>query len=231
MKILKYQSFLNENASIDENSMKTIEKYIGEITSLAEGKGELSTAAQQGKLSPSYFISGYFHNIAAFRSGLLEELKEVFDKVVSEKRQDILKKYLKTLLIFEFRLDKMTGNSRKGDTGKRDKISTKGREWPQDKFSKSKEIFGPEIENTITNFEKILVKMKSEFNNKPVNSQSIGTKDPQVRYKELVASWKEEQKKLGKNTSPGQGTRARLMKQAKSELGIKESKISTFENF
>jgi hypothetical protein len=34
-------------------------------------------------------------------------------------------------------------------------------------------------------------------------------------YKELITNWKQEQKKLGKNIKPGQGTRNRLMKQAK----------------
>lgn len=41
------------------------------------------------------------------------------------------------------------------------------------------------------------------------------------KYQELVAKWKEEQKKLGKNVNPGEGTRERLMKQA--EAVVKES--------
>ena len=34
-------------------------------------------------------------------------------------------------------------------------------------------------------------------------------------YKQLITKWEQEQKKLGKNTKPGQGTRNRLMKEAK----------------
>jgi len=56
--------------------------------------------------------------------------------------------------------------------------------------------------------------------------KSTGVTEPKVdaKYKELVAKWKESQKKLGKNTSPGEGTRARLMKQAQLEAGYDETK-------
>lgn len=236
MKILKYQSFLNENTSINSNSMKTIEKYYNEMIALSKNL--------QDPLWKLGVLNGYFFNIVTFRGysklgeELMEEFKEVFEKISFEKRQDILEKYLKTLLIFEFRIDKMTGNSQKGNTGKKDKLSTKRStldySFGEDKFSKARKIYEPEIQNNITNFEKILGKMKSELNNKPVNTESTkssDTKDPQVRYKELLSEWKESQKKLNKNTSPGQGTRARLMKQAKSELGIKEHVIFKFESF
>lgn len=45
-------------------------------------------------------------------------------------------------------------------------------------------------------------------------------------YKELIKNWKQEQKKSGKNTSPGQGTRNRLMKQAKLKFSEKNSDVS-----
>ena len=263
MRILKYESFLNENTSIDSNSTKTIEKYYNEMIALSKNLQDPSWRLIKTVLS------GYFFNIEAFRSysklgdELMEEFKKVFEKLSFEKRQDILEKYLKTLLIFEFRIDKMTGNSQKGKTGKKDKLSTKrstlDNSFGEDKFSKARKIYEPEIQNNITNFEKILGKMKSDPNNKPVNTESTkssdtkdpqkmksdpnnkpvntestkssDTKDPQVRYKELLSEWKESQKKLGKNTSPGQGTRARLMKQSKSELEIKEHIIFRFESF
>lgn len=41
------------------------------------------------------------------------------------------------------------------------------------------------------------------------------------KYKELLAKWQEEQKKLGKNTNPGEGTRARLKKEAETQVGVK----------
>jgi hypothetical protein len=41
------------------------------------------------------------------------------------------------------------------------------------------------------------------------------------KYKEILAKWQEEQKKQGKNTNAGEGTRARLKKEA--ELAVKES--------
>ena len=40
----------------------------------------------------------------------------------------------------------------------------------------------------------------------------------QTRYKELILQWKEGQKKLGKNTIPGEGTRKRIFIQAESEV-------------
>ena len=49
------------------------------------------------------------------------------------------------------------------------------------------------------------------------------TKKPTVdeKYKEILAKWQEEQKKQGKNTNAGEGTRERLKKEA--ELAVKES--------
>ena len=47
-------------------------------------------------------------------------------------------------------------------------------------------------------------------------------------YKMLLGKWKEQQKAAGKNTSPGQGTRARLKKQA---IAMSESRIVKFEDF
>lgn len=62
---------------------------------------------------------------------------------------------------------------------------------------------------------------KNKISVKPKDSKdkSVVNKDPQTRYKELLAEWKDSQKKLGKNTTPGQGTRTRLMRQAKE--GVK----------
>lgn len=44
-------------------------------------------------------------------------------------------------------------------------------------------------------------------------------------YKELVNKWKQEQKKLGKNSNPGQGTRNRLMKQAKLQASENQQDV------
>ena len=225
MRILKYESFLNENTSINSNSMKIIGDYYNEILK------------SNTPLSKIYFI-GYFTALSAFRSLLYENLYETYKKVLEDNRKDILEKNLKNILLIELRLDKMAKNAGEGNTGSKDKLSTKrstlDNSFGEDKYSKSKKIYETEIENNLSNLEKILVKMKSELNNKPVNTESTkssDTKDPQVRYKELLSEWKESQKKLGKNTSPGQGTRSRLMKQAKSELGIKEHIIFRFESF
>ena len=59
----------------------------------------------------------------------------------------------------------------------------------------------------------------------PTSSTDTGELKPEVqaRYKELLMSWKESQKKIGKNTSPGEGTRTRLMKQAESEINFDET--------
>ena len=51
-----------------------------------------------------------------------------------------------------------------------------------------------------------------------------------AKYKELLNKWKEEQRKAGKNTSPGEGTRKRLRRQA--EEMVKENKtIMSYNNF
>lgn len=71
--------------------------------------------------------------------------------------------------------------------------------------------------NTTTNTEPD----KEDQTTKPTTSDI----SPEVttRYKELMTAWKENQKKLGKNTSPGEGTRTRLMKQAESEVNFDET--------
>ena len=60
----------------------------------------------------------------------------------------------------------------------------------------------------------------------PVIADEKEESNPAVdkRYKELVLQWKESQKKLGKNTNPGEGTRIRLLKQAQSEINFDETK-------
>jgi hypothetical protein len=59
-----------------------------------------------------------------------------------------------------------------------------------------------------------------------VDGNSKLNSDVDAKYKELVSKWKAEQKKLGKNESPGQGTRARLMKQAQSEVSKNQQKTN-----
>jgi len=226
MRIYNYELFINEGSkSLDSNSMKIIGDYYNEI--LKSGTPLSITS-----------LMGYFISLSAFRSSLYDKFYETYKKVLQGNRKDILEKYLKNILLIELRLNKMASNAGEGNTGKKDKLSTKrstlNNSYGEDKYSKSKKIYETEIENNLSYFEKIIEKMNSEFNNKPVNSESskpTDIKDPQVRYKELLSEWKESQKKLGKNTSPGQGTRSRLMKQAKSELGIKENIIFRFENF
>jgi len=226
MRIYNFELFINEGSkSLDSNSMKIIGDYYNEI--LKSGTPLSITS-----------LMGYFISLSAFRSSLYDKFYETYKKVLQGNRKDILEKYLKNILLIELRLNKMASNAGEGNTGKKDKLSTKrstlNNSYGEDKYSKSKKIYETEIENNLSYFEKIIEKMNSEFNNKPVNSESskpTDIKDPQVRYKELLSEWKESQKKLGKNTSPGQGTRSRLMKQAKSELGIKENIIFRFENF
>ena len=61
---------------------------------------------------------------------------------------------------------------------------------------------------------KVVLSLLEKYQNKP-KDKSFVNKDPQTRYKELLAEWKVSQKNQGKNTTPGQGTRNRLMRQAK----------------
>jgi phage-related protein len=77
-------------------------------------------------------------------------------------------------------------------------------------------------------------KIKSEFEYASSDAEPVqGGDKVQSKYKELLANWKESQKASGKNANPGQGTRSRLMKQAKAELGVSENfrYLKTFENF
>lgn len=85
----------------------------------------------------------------------------------------------------------------------------RGEVFDRDPFIMAKEIYGAEIENNLKQFDTILDKLKGgKSPNKTVE---------QV-YKQLVSKWKEQQRKLGKNTSPGEGTRSRLMKLAKQKI-------------
>ena len=232
MIIYNFELFINEGSkSLDSNSMKIIGDYYNEI---------LKSATPLSRTS----LMGYFISLSAFRSSLYDEFYETYKKVLEGNRKDILEKNLKNILLIELRLNNMATLAIK-ETPKGYKKSTKGNIWGEDKYAKAKEIYGVEIEKNIENFEKILKKINDESEgsntpkevvntiSKPVSKENSVSKttDPQVRYKELLSEWKESQKKLGKNTSPGQGTRARLMKQAKSELGIKENIIFRFENF
>ena len=54
------------------------------------------------------------------------------------------------------------------------------------------------------------------------------TSAEQVEYNKLLSSWKTQQKALGKNVSPGQGTRSSLMKQAQQNTATSTAKSGTF---
>jgi hypothetical protein len=56
----------------------------------------------------------------------------------------------------------------------------------------------------------------------PTPAPDIATKDPEVdkKYQELLAIWQAEQKKLGKNTNAGEGTRVRLKKEAEHAVKV-----------
>ena len=221
MRILQFNSFVNE--SLDPYLKETVEKYYTEI--------------KESKPNEFDLRNKYFFSISNFGGSYLFERKPGTLLDLYENKKDSFLKYLKTLLTIELRLDNMATLAIK-ETPKGYKKSTKGNIWGEDKYAKAKEIYGVEIEKNIENFEKILKKINDESEgsntpkevvntiSKPVSKENSVSKttDPQVRYKELLSEWKESQKKLGKNTSPGQGTRARLMKQVKSELGIKENK-------
>jgi ElaB/YqjD/DUF883 family membrane-anchored ribosome-binding protein len=56
------------------------------------------------------------------------------------------------------------------------------------------------------------------------------TEKIKAKYKELLTKWKEEQKKNGKNTNPGEGTRKRLKKEA-AELVNEGFIFKKFETF
>ena len=94
---------------------------------------------------------------------------------------------------------------------------------------------GPDIPNVV-DLSELMNKSDMEEKDLEMSKSSASEKEPEKpteesevkpevkdRYKELVTAWKVQQKKLGKNDSPGQGTRTRLMKQAESELNFDET--------
>lgn len=70
---------------------------------------------------------------------------------------------------------------------------------------------------------KLKVEKTTEPESEKKSTGSEANTDVNNRYKELIQSWKENQKKNGKNPSPGEGTRKRLMKQAESEVNFDET--------
>jgi dsDNA-binding SOS-regulon protein len=68
----------------------------------------------------------------------------------------------------------------------------------------------------------------SEFDSR--NDKNQGDEEVKNKYKELLSKWKEEQKKSGKNTNPGEGTRKSLKRQAMELVG-EGYVIKTFERF
>lgn len=190
---------------------KVIEQYYQEII-----KNKLNSIG----------LSGYFSNLSAYRLSLFDSFVEVYNDLYNNKRVDILEKYLKTLLGIEMQLDSLRSSS--NDT-KRDKMSTKqntlSSKQGEDPFSKSKKSNEGLLESKLSLFSKTLEKMKMEMKSKPSieeKPQIVSKEKPienvvQTKYKKLLQDWKENQRKLGKNTSPGQGTRARLMKMAQQQ--------------
>jgi hypothetical protein len=79
-----------------------------------------------------------------------------------------------------------------------------------------------EKENIKENLENILKKENIKINhptdiNETIEKVSkLSDKHKQIYY-QLLNKWKEEQKKLGRNTNPGQGTRKRLIRQSMME--------------
>lgn len=71
-------------------------------------------------------------------------------------------------------------------------------------------------------------KLASEFDSR--NDKNQGDEEVKNKYKELLSKWKEEQKKSGKNTNPGEGTRKKLKRQAMELVG-EGYVIKTFERF
>ena len=70
--------------------------------------------------------------------------------------------------------------------------------------------------DTFSKKENINLQKSSDLVDTITNVSELSEKHKNI-YKELIEKWKAEQKALGKNTRPGQGTRNRLMRQAVQE--------------
>ena len=87
------------------------------------------------------------------------------------------------------------------------------------------------IPDSKTSDQEVETKTDQSGENKQKNSNTksqVGNSDtdPKIKakYDELLAKFKESQKKLGKNESPGEGTRNRLKRQAALDVGYDETK-------
>jgi len=105
-----------------------------------------------------------------------------------------------------------------GDTPGASASQTKEVETPGASASQSKEVETPGASASQPKGQPTTDQQKTD--KKPVRS-----KEEQERYDQLLSDWEKSQKAAGKNTSPGQGTRSRLDREAKKQP-VGESKSS-----
>ena len=178
-------------------------------------------------------LSGYFPKITALRSNLMEELFKALEPIYKQNKLDKVESSLMNLLTIETELGRLVSASNRGKGAKN---VTAENPYGEDPFTRAKNKYGDLIEKKLEAVDKEIQKLKTgktettstnkESEASPAGAAEEKEANPAVdkRYKELVATWKENQKKLGKNESPGEGTRARLMKQAQSEINFDETK-------
>jgi len=199
----KYQDFISESNILWNNEqVPPLEK----ITSLTT-------------------LMGIFPSLATFPGGYetMEDLYNTIKNIQKMDNKSAWDTFLPKLIYWENRLGNFVKSGSKGDFGKRDKLSnkTKSNQIPkvQDVYSNAYKKNPEFIDKCIEEFKKIIVKISSSLNSTNTKSDTNSKPtDVQTRYKQLISQWKEQQKKLGKNTNPGEGTRKRIFKQAENEV-------------
>lgn len=181
-------------------------------------------------------LNGHFSRITAFRSTLISELYLKLSKYYKQNKLEEADSALMNILKIETELGRLISTSMNPSDKDADlwnrvhgadpfKEATENMRISLCKVAKEK--YGKLIEDKLSIVDSEINKLKVEKTTEPESEKkSTGSEtntDVNNRYKELIQSWKENQKKNGKNPSPGEGTRKRLMKQAESEVNFDET--------
>ena len=213
-----------EVPQLNDDDKKKIEKTFEEI---------LNRKQDAWSVANSHFLK-----VSAMGgSGSLRELQDALEPIIKKGKLKDFKDSIIKLLTIDAQLYKLVNIKDRG------KNATKENPYGDDEFAKAVERNREFVNQKLEEFDKEIEKLKTGKTDNSKNDQSTDNKEeaskeevkagsenkesnPAVdkRYKELLTTWKENQKKLGKNETPGQGTRARLMKQAQSELNFDETK-------
>jgi hypothetical protein len=230
--------FVGKKSDVKVFKEITQPKETGNLELSVEEKQENQKSLEEiKKTKPTIInISGHFSRIKAFRPTLISQLYLKLSKHYKQNKLEEADNVLMNILKIETELGRLISASMKPsnkDTDLWNRIHgadpfTAATENMRISLCKvAKEKYGKLIEDKLSivdsEINKLNVEKTTEPESEKKSTESETNTDVSKRYNELIKSWKENQKKIGKNTSPGEGTRKRLMKQAESEVNFDET--------